>query len=118
MRFNILKNICAGVVYLICLWSILATSQLQKSIDNSHNLTVTSDCVNPVTAMTVNTANGSISNPPSTAWTDFGFPAAQVYLGSDVAGVVNGVNRTCTRTYGDTISSDQWIYSCFESDKY
>jgi hypothetical protein len=117
MRFKWLKNIFAGAVYLLCLWSILATSQLEKSIDNSH-LTATSDCVNPVMAVSITTANGMITSPASTAWTDFGFPAAQVFLGSDISGLVNGVNRTCTRTYGDTVSSDEWIYSCFESDKY
>jgi hypothetical protein len=117
MRFNGLKNICAAAVYLVCLWSILATSQLQKSIDNSH-LMATSDCVTPVMAITITTANGMITSPASTAWTDLGFPASQVFLGSDISGLVNGVNRTCTRTYGDTISSDEWIYSCFEGDKY
>src|ERR1035437_4359048 len=109
MGFRLIKNLFAGAFFLICLWSILATSQLENSITKS-GLQVTSDCVSPVLDRSVTTVGGQIVSPAGLSYTDFGFPAATVNLNTDVIGTVNGLTRTCTQTYGNSMSSSQWIF--------
>jgi hypothetical protein len=117
MVFKALQNIVAGAFMIVCLWSIVATSQSQKSIDKG-DFYVISDCVTPTLESQVGTIGGQIVTPIGQSYTDYGFPQTNVNLQSPITGTVLGKMRSCYLTYGDKSNGETWIYSCFDNNTF
>lgn len=117
MVFRSLKNLFAGGFLLLCLWSILATSRVDKSLEHG-TFKVISDCIIPTLEQSVEVWDGAVISPSGVSFTTFGFPNLTVELGKDNSGTFSGFNRNCTMTYGSVHNGKSWLYSCYDDGAY
>lgn len=112
MGFN-LKDTFALLALLGTLWAVIATSDGRNSVLGGVFF-VSSNCVDPVREGAVTVSNNQVIGGAATSFLDFGFPSATVQRGSNVTGIVNGVERVCAPTYTDRDNS-AYIYSCADN---
>ena len=103
-------------------YACLATSQsntLGPTVQGSFY--IVSDCVKPTLEGNIAVANSTIVTPAGQSFLDYGFPQPSITFLAPVNGVLNGLNRSCYVTYGQTDSnraSSRWIFSCFDNGNY
>jgi hypothetical protein len=97
-------------------WTILATSQVHLSLI-SGTLRVQSDCAGAPGTTDVTVSSYQVISPAGVSFQDFGFPSTTVTREIET-GTVSGKQRTCKRTVGDDVVSDDWVYSCFDDGQF
>jgi hypothetical protein len=106
---------------LLCLvitaWATLGTSSPTHSIANG-SLTIKSDCPGAIKEGQVRAVSGAIIDPGGQTFLDYGFPQSVVSSDESIAGLVGGIERTCTRTVGSNIRGDDSVYSCYEQGQF
>jgi hypothetical protein len=107
-------NLVSVAALLATLWAVLATSTPRDSF-RYGTYHVTSDCVSPMIEEDIEVDNMEIISPPGRTFGDFGFPQNQIALDATISGEMNGVSRSCTRTYG-SVDDDhsEYVYNCFD----
>jgi hypothetical protein len=97
-------------------WTILATSQVHMSLV-AGTVRVQSDCAGTRDVTDVTVLSYQVSAPTGVTFQNFGFPS-DIVRGEPVTGTVGAAQRTCKRTVGDDLSSDDWVYSCFDDGAF
>ena len=119
MRF---KNLMTVTSLLLTAYFSLATSKATNdalTAPVTGNYYVMSDCSVPANEAVVTASGGTVIAPPGVNFMQFGFPAAT--LNRTMTGVVGGLLRECTVTYGEDGSNDvkdRWLYSCFDNGQF
>jgi len=114
------KNLIALAMMFVTAFFSMATSYKKDAASpTAGNYYVISDCTTPAFESVVTVSNSTVIAPAGVSFIDFGFPSATI--SQSVTGMVLGVMRECTVTYGEDGSNyvnDRWLYSCFEAGKF